>query len=344
MSPADIAHDPEVFEAAIRKLRGNQMPPPGSARPSPEMRDSLVHWFETTLDAAAERAPKPGRVALHRLNRTEYANAVNDLFGLKVDVAALLPKDDESDGFDNIANVLKASPSFLEQYISRGERRERDGGRQQPREDGQPRVLREARHESEFPPRGHAARHARRNARRALLPGGRRVRDLARRPRARALRRGPRVPSQADRRDRRQRGVRERDRRPRRSRGRRPAPGRGRRQDQLALPAHPACKCRRGRTRSPRRSSRARCRSRTRCSSRSCRAAARSGSSKARRARSRSSASQIDGPIDPTGVGDTPSRKKIFVCRPSSEADEQPCAREILAQSRAHRVPPAGHG
>jgi hypothetical protein len=118
MSPADIARDPEVFEAAIRKLRGNQMPPPGSARPSPEMRDSLVHWFETTLDAAAERAPKPGRVALHRLNRTEYANAVNDLFGLKVDVAALLPKDDESDGFDNIANVLKVSPSFLEQYIS----------------------------------------------------------------------------------------------------------------------------------------------------------------------------------------------------------------------------------
>src|SRR5215831_4711135 len=118
MSPADIAHDPEVFEAAIRKLRGNQMPPPGSARPSPEMRDSLVHWFETTLDAAAERAPKPGRVALHRLNRTEYANAVNDLFGLKIDAAALLPKDDESDGFDNIANVLKASPSFLEQYIS----------------------------------------------------------------------------------------------------------------------------------------------------------------------------------------------------------------------------------
>jgi hypothetical protein len=118
MSPADVARDPEVFEAAIRKLRGNQMPPPGSARPSSEMRDSLVHWFETTLDAAAEHAPKPGRVALHRLNRTEYANAVNDLFGLKVDVAALLPKDDESDGFDNIANVLKASPSFLEQYIS----------------------------------------------------------------------------------------------------------------------------------------------------------------------------------------------------------------------------------
>ena len=118
MSPRDIVHDPEVFEAAIRKLRGNQMPPPGSARPSAEMRDSLVHWFEATLDAATERAPKPGRVALHRLNRTEYANAIEDLFALKIDVAALLPKDDESDGFDNIANVLKVSPSFLEQYVA----------------------------------------------------------------------------------------------------------------------------------------------------------------------------------------------------------------------------------
>ncbi len=203
------------------------------------MRDSLVHWFETTLDAAAEHAPKPGRVALHRLNRTEYANAVNDLFGLKIDVAALLPKDDESDGFDNIANVLKVSPSFLEQYVCGRGRRERDGGRQSSREDGQPRVLREARYESELLSRGHAARHARRNARRALLPGGRRLRDLARRPRSRALRRRPRVSPQADRRDRRQRGVRERDRRPRGPGGCRPAPGRGRRQDQLAISAHP---------------------------------------------------------------------------------------------------------
>src|SRR5215470_8202271 len=113
MSPADIAREPEVFEAAIRKLLGNQMPPPGSTRPTAETRDALVRWFETTLDAAAERAPKPGRVALHRLNRTEYANAIEDLTGLKVDAAALLPKDDESDGFDNVANVLKVSPSFL---------------------------------------------------------------------------------------------------------------------------------------------------------------------------------------------------------------------------------------
>ena len=62
--------------------------------------------------------PNPGQVALHRLNRTEYANAIADLLALEVDVEALLPKDDESDGFDNVANVLKVSPSFLEQYIA----------------------------------------------------------------------------------------------------------------------------------------------------------------------------------------------------------------------------------
>jgi uncharacterized protein DUF1592/uncharacterized protein DUF1588/uncharacterized protein DUF1585/uncharacterized protein DUF1587/uncharacterized protein DUF1595 len=117
LSAADVTHEPEIFEAAIRKLRGAQMPPPGAPQPPAEVRGSLVRWLETSLDAAAETLPHPGRVALHRLNRTEYANAIDDLLNLKIDPAALLPKDDESDGFDNIANVLKASPSFLEQYI-----------------------------------------------------------------------------------------------------------------------------------------------------------------------------------------------------------------------------------
>jgi hypothetical protein len=117
MTAADVTHEPEIFEAAIRKLRGVQMPPPGSPQPAPETRKQLVSWLEGTLDDAAQKAPNPGRIALHRLNRTEYANAIDDLFGLEIDVAALLPKDDESDGFDNVANVLKVSPSFLEQYI-----------------------------------------------------------------------------------------------------------------------------------------------------------------------------------------------------------------------------------
>jgi hypothetical protein len=118
MSKASVRADPELFERVVRKLRGNMMPPPGREQPPAGARASLVSWLENSLDAAAAAAPNPGHVALHRLNRTEYANAIDDLFGLHVDSAALLPKDDVSDGFDNAASVLKVSPSFLEQYLS----------------------------------------------------------------------------------------------------------------------------------------------------------------------------------------------------------------------------------
>jgi mono/diheme cytochrome c family protein len=118
MSAESIAHEPEIFETVVRKLRGAQMPPPGAPQPDNATRRSWIASLETTLDAAAVAAPNPGQIALHRLNRTEYANAIADLLALDVDVKALLPKDDESDGFDNVANVLKVSPSFLEQYIA----------------------------------------------------------------------------------------------------------------------------------------------------------------------------------------------------------------------------------
>jgi hypothetical protein len=118
LSPESVAHEPEIFEAAVRKLRGVQMPPPGALQPDNETRRALIVALEDALDAAATTARNPGRVVLHRLNRTEYANAIADLLALDVDVEALLPKDDESDGFDNVANVLKVSPSFLEQYIA----------------------------------------------------------------------------------------------------------------------------------------------------------------------------------------------------------------------------------
>ena len=117
MSAESIAHEPEIFEAAVRKLRGAQMPPPGQPQPDNATREAWIAGLEGELDKAATTAPRPGQVALHRLNRTEYANAVAALLDLDVDVKALLPKDDESDGFDNVANVLKVSPSFLEQYI-----------------------------------------------------------------------------------------------------------------------------------------------------------------------------------------------------------------------------------
>jgi len=117
----DLSHlheDAEIWERAVRKLRGGMMPPPGVRRPPQAAVDSFVSWLETSLDRAADADPNPGRVALHRLNRTEYANAVEDLLGLRIDGSALLPKDDEADGFDNVASVLKVSPSFLDQYIS----------------------------------------------------------------------------------------------------------------------------------------------------------------------------------------------------------------------------------
>ncbi len=118
MDLSHVAADGAVWERAVRKLRGGMMPPPGMPRPPLAAVDSFVSWLETSLDQAAAAHPNPGHVALHRLNRTEYANSIRDLFGIDVDAAALLPTDDISDGFDNIANVLKVSPSFLDQYIT----------------------------------------------------------------------------------------------------------------------------------------------------------------------------------------------------------------------------------
>jgi mono/diheme cytochrome c family protein len=121
LDTADLAHpgvDAELWEKVVRKLRGGMMPPPGVRRPDQRAVDSLVSGLERSLDGAAAANPNPGRVALHRLNRSEYASAIADLLGVRIDANALLPKDDEADGFDNVANVLTVSPSFLEQYIS----------------------------------------------------------------------------------------------------------------------------------------------------------------------------------------------------------------------------------
>jgi Protein of unknown function (DUF1592)/Protein of unknown function (DUF1588)/Protein of unknown function (DUF1585)/Protein of unknown function (DUF1595)/Protein of unknown function (DUF1587) len=108
----------DVWEKAARKLRGGMMPPPGVRRPDQAAVNGFVSWLEDSLDQVAAANPNPGRVALHRLNRAEYANAIEDLLGLHIDAGAFLPRDDEADGFDNVATVLKVSPSFLDQYIS----------------------------------------------------------------------------------------------------------------------------------------------------------------------------------------------------------------------------------
>lgn len=116
----DLAHvgkDAGVWEKAVRKLRGGMMPPLGMPRPDPATVKTLVTFLEDRLDQAAQASPDPGTVSLHRLNRAEYANAIQDVLGVNVDAAALLPRDDIDDGFDNIASVLKVSPAFLDQYI-----------------------------------------------------------------------------------------------------------------------------------------------------------------------------------------------------------------------------------
>jgi mono/diheme cytochrome c family protein len=118
LNVGDVSEHAEVWEEVVRKLRGGLMPPAGVRRPPQEQVDTFVRSLEEALDRAALTNPNPGRVAVHRLNRAEYANAIEDLLGVRVDAAALLPKDDEADGFDNVASVLTVSPSFLEQYIS----------------------------------------------------------------------------------------------------------------------------------------------------------------------------------------------------------------------------------
>ena len=108
----------ETWEKVVRKLRGGMMPPQGMPRPDSATIETFTSWLETSLDREGMAHPNPGRASLHRLNRTEYANAIRDLLALEIDVTSLLPADDESDGFDNIADVLKVSPSLLEQYLA----------------------------------------------------------------------------------------------------------------------------------------------------------------------------------------------------------------------------------
>jgi len=106
----------DVAEKVIRKLRGGLMPPAGARRPDRQTAAAFVSWLENKIDAG-QATPAPGRVPLRRLNRREYANAIRDLIGLKVDVKALLPDDNVKGHFDNDAAALQVSPNFINQYI-----------------------------------------------------------------------------------------------------------------------------------------------------------------------------------------------------------------------------------
>ena len=123
MDVADVARGADVWEKVVRKLRGGAMPPIGRPRPDKVTYEGLVAWIENALDREAAAKPNPGRSpAFHRLNRTEYHNAVRDLLGLDVDVAAVLPADDSSYGFDNIGDALGVTPTLLEGYLEAARR------------------------------------------------------------------------------------------------------------------------------------------------------------------------------------------------------------------------------
>jgi hypothetical protein len=109
----------EMWEKVVRKVRTGMMPPSGAPRPDRATLDGLAASIETTIDRAARTAPNPGAPALHRLNRAEYGNAVRDLLDLPIDTARLLPADDSSgEGFDNMASTLSVSPALMQAYVT----------------------------------------------------------------------------------------------------------------------------------------------------------------------------------------------------------------------------------
>ncbi len=116
----DLAHPEQNVEQAekvIRKVRAGLMPPAGLPRPDATAMKAFAASLENSIDQAAALHPNPGRPALHRLNRTEYANSIRDLLSVDPDVTTLLPTDDMSHGFDNMADVLSISPALMEGYI-----------------------------------------------------------------------------------------------------------------------------------------------------------------------------------------------------------------------------------
>ncbi len=109
----------ETWEKVVVKLRSRSMPPPGARRPDNATYDRVATWLESELDRAAAAHVNPGRSAeLHRLNRTEYANAVRDLLGVEIDPKAMLPPDEQAYGFDTNADALSMQPALLDRYLA----------------------------------------------------------------------------------------------------------------------------------------------------------------------------------------------------------------------------------
>ena len=114
-----VSNSAEAWEKVVIKLRSRSMPPAGIRRPDNATYDAVAGWLESELDHASAAHVNPGRPAdLHRLNRTEYANAVRDLIGIEVDAPAMLPPDEQAYGFDTNADALLMQPALLSRYLS----------------------------------------------------------------------------------------------------------------------------------------------------------------------------------------------------------------------------------
>src|SRR5688572_27781891 len=120
LTPETIGQHAELLEKAVRKMRGRVMPPPGARQPDAATADALIAFLERSLDRTTSQAHLRDKVVLHRLNRKEYTNAVRDLLAVEFDATSVLPADDVLEGFDNIAEALQVSPSFIEQYVKIG--------------------------------------------------------------------------------------------------------------------------------------------------------------------------------------------------------------------------------
>jgi hypothetical protein len=118
LDEGNLDKDGAAWEKLLRKLRNREMPPAGLARPDEVDYEALVRYIVGERDRLVDAKPNPGRLTIHRLNRTEYANAIRDLLAIEIDVSELLPADDIGYGFDNIGDVLNVSPLLLERYLS----------------------------------------------------------------------------------------------------------------------------------------------------------------------------------------------------------------------------------
>ena len=123
LDTAKVGDGAAAWEQVVRKLRGGLMPPAGRPRPDNAANQAFVSWLEVELDRAATANPNPGRTeTFHRLNRAEYRNVIRDLLDLDIDVNEHLPADDASYGFDNMAGALKLSQSLMERYLAAAQR------------------------------------------------------------------------------------------------------------------------------------------------------------------------------------------------------------------------------